>query len=79
MLGRKRIYGYEVLVLALGAVASAFSPNIWWLIFFRIILGIGIEGDNPRATLETPSTKTQESTMACVDVSQFIRLVDYGG
>ena len=47
MLGRKRIYGYEVLVLAFGAVASAFSPNIWWLIFFRIILGVGIGGDYP--------------------------------
>jgi MFS transporter, PHS family, inorganic phosphate transporter len=35
MLGRKRIYGYEVLVLAFGAVASALSPNIWWLILFR--------------------------------------------
>jgi PHS family inorganic phosphate transporter-like MFS transporter len=29
MLGRKRIYGYEVLVLAAGAIASAFSPSIW--------------------------------------------------
>jgi MFS family permease len=47
MLGRKRIYGYEVLVLAAGAVASAFSPNIWWLIVFRIILGVGIGGDYP--------------------------------
>jgi len=47
MLGRKRIYGYEVLVLAAGAIASAFSPNIWWLIVFRIILGIGIGGDYP--------------------------------
>lgn len=47
MLGRKRIYGYEVLVLAAGAVASAFSPNVWWLIFFRFILGIGIGGDYP--------------------------------
>jgi MFS transporter, PHS family, inorganic phosphate transporter len=28
MRGRKRMYGYEVLVLAIGAVASAFSPNI---------------------------------------------------
>ena len=27
MLGRKRIYGYEVLVLAVGAVASALSPR----------------------------------------------------
>jgi MFS transporter, PHS family, inorganic phosphate transporter len=47
MLGRKRIYGYEVLVLAAGAVASAFSPNVWWLIGFRFILGIGIGGDYP--------------------------------
>jgi MFS family permease len=47
MLGRKRIYGYEVLVLAAGAVASAFSPNIWWLIAFRVILGLGIGGDYP--------------------------------
>jgi PHS family inorganic phosphate transporter-like MFS transporter len=47
MLGRKRIYGYEVLVLAVGAVASACSPDIWWLIGFRIILGIGIGGDYP--------------------------------
>lgn len=47
MLGRKRIYGYECLVLALGAVASAFSPNIIWLIIFRIVLGVGIGGDYP--------------------------------
>lgn len=47
MFGRKRIYGYEVLVLAAGAVASAFSPDIWWLIGFRIVLGIGIGGDYP--------------------------------
>ena len=47
MLGRKRIYGVEVLVLAAGAIASAFSPNIWWLIGFRFILGIGIGGDYP--------------------------------
>lgn len=47
MVGRKRIYGYEVLVLAAGAIASAFSPGIWWLIGFRIILGIGIGGDYP--------------------------------
>ena len=47
MVGRKRIYGYEVLVLAVGAIASAFSPNIGWLIFFRVILGLGIGGDYP--------------------------------
>src|ERR1700689_4016352 len=47
MLGRKRIYGLEVLVLAAGAIGCAFSPNIWWLIGLRFILGIGIGGDYP--------------------------------
>jgi MFS family permease len=47
MVGRKRIYGVEVLVLAAGAIGSAFSPNIWWLIVLRFILGIGIGGDYP--------------------------------
>ena len=47
LLGRKRIYGIEVLVLAAGAVASALSPNIVWLIVFRVILGLGIGGDYP--------------------------------
>ena len=47
MIGRKRIYGVEVLVLAAGAIACAFSFNIWWLIGFRFILGIGIGGDYP--------------------------------
>ena len=45
--GRKYIYGFEVLVLGAGAIASAFSPNIWWLVAFRFILGLGIGGDYP--------------------------------
>ena len=40
MLGRKRIYGVEVLVLAFGATGCALSPNIWWLIGLRFILGV---------------------------------------
>jgi PHS family inorganic phosphate transporter-like MFS transporter len=47
MVGRKRIYGVEVLVLAAGAIGCAFSPNIWWLIGLRFILGVGIGGDYP--------------------------------
>lgn len=45
--GRKSVYGWEMLVLAAGAVASAFSPNVWWLIAFRAVLGFGIGGDYP--------------------------------
>jgi PHS family inorganic phosphate transporter-like MFS transporter len=47
MVGRKRIYGVEVLVLAAGAIGCAFAQNIWWLIGLRFILGIGIGGDYP--------------------------------
>ena len=47
ILGRKRIYGYEVLILAFGAIASAFAPNYTFLLVSRVILGIGIGGDYP--------------------------------
>jgi MFS transporter, PHS family, inorganic phosphate transporter len=47
MLGRKRIYGYEVLILAIGAIASAFAPNYIFLLICRMVLGIGIGGDYP--------------------------------
>ncbi|MBV9719374.1 MAG: MFS transporter [Candidatus Eremiobacteraeota bacterium] len=47
LLGRKRIYGFEVLVLAAGAIASAFAPSFWWLVIFRFIMGLGIGGDYP--------------------------------
>jgi MFS family permease len=47
ILGRKRIYGYEVLILAIGALASAFAPNYVFLLVCRAILGIGIGGDYP--------------------------------
>jgi MFS transporter, PHS family, inorganic phosphate transporter len=46
-LGRKKIYGYEALVLAVGAITTAFAPNIWWLIGLRGVLGLGIGGDYP--------------------------------
>ena len=47
ILGRKRIYGYEMLVLAAGAIASALSPNFTFLLLSRVVLGIGIGGDYP--------------------------------
>jgi MFS family permease len=47
ILGRKRIYGYEVLILAAGAIGSAFAPSLAWLVAFRIVVGIGIGGDYP--------------------------------
>lgn len=46
-IGRKAIYGHTLIVLAIGAIASAFSPNVIWLLVFRFILGVGIGGDYP--------------------------------
>src|SRR5579883_2049329 len=45
--GRRSIYGFTLIVLAIGAIASALSPNIVWLLIFRFILGLGIGGDYP--------------------------------
>lgn len=76
--GRKYIYGLEVLVLGAGAIASAFSPNIWWLVAFRFILGLGIGGDYPvSATIasEFAGKKTRGLMISTVFAMQGIGLI----
>jgi MFS family permease len=46
-IGRRAIYGHTLIILAIGAIASALAPNIIWLLIFRFILGLGIGGDYP--------------------------------
>ncbi len=46
-LGRKAIYGIEAVLLTAGALLSAFSTNIWMLLIFRFIVGLGVGGDYP--------------------------------
>lgn len=46
-IGRKVIYGVEATILSVGAILSALSPNLIYLIIFRFIQGIGIGGDYP--------------------------------
>ena len=46
-IGRKTIYGVELFILGVGALASALMPNLTLLIITRFILGIGIGGDYP--------------------------------
>jgi MFS transporter, PHS family, inorganic phosphate transporter len=54
VVGRKRVYGIEALIMVIGAILTALSPNFAWLIVTRFILGIGIGGDYPvSATIMT--------------------------
>jgi MFS family permease len=78
ILGRKRIYGYEVLILAIGAIASAFSPNYIFLLVSRFVLGIGIGGDYPvSATImsEYSGTKSRGRMVGLVFAMQGAGLV----
>ena len=43
--GRKRFYGFDVLILGVTAVAQAFVPDLAWLIALRFLLGIGVGAD----------------------------------
>ncbi len=45
--GRKKVYGVEAIIMTVGALLSAFSPNLTWMIASRFLLGIGIGGDYP--------------------------------
>ncbi|MDE2335173.1 MAG: MFS transporter, partial [Rhodospirillales bacterium] len=43
--GRKRFYGFDVLLMGVAALAQAFAPDLGWLIGIRFVLGIGIGAD----------------------------------
>ncbi|MDA8398455.1 MAG: MFS transporter [Actinomycetota bacterium] len=45
VLGRKAVYGIEVMLLVVGAIASALAPSYGLLFAFRIVVGIGVGGD----------------------------------
>ena len=58
-LGRKAMYGFEVALLVLGAVASAFSQNFTELLIFRIVVGIGVGGDYATSAVITSEYANQ--------------------
>lgn len=48
-IGRKLAFRIDLGMFVVFAVASAFAPDIWWLIAFRFLLGVGIGADYPIA------------------------------
>lgn len=59
--GRKKLYGFEVLILFLGAVLSAFSVSFAWLLIARIIVGFGIGGDYPSSAVVISENSTRKN------------------
>jgi len=45
--GRKVVYTTVAAIMIFGAIASALAPNFLFLVFARLILGLGIGGDYP--------------------------------
>ncbi|WDL95226.1 MFS transporter [Alicyclobacillus sp. ALC3] len=67
--GRKKLYGWEAGIMAVGAILSAFAPNVTWLIIFRILMGVGIGGDYPTSAVimsEFSNTKDRGKTVGMV-------------
>ncbi|WP_427018360.1 MFS transporter [Pseudarthrobacter sp. P1] len=47
--GRYRLFMADMVFFVVAALGCALSPNEWWLIFFRVIMGIGVGLDLPVA------------------------------
>jgi MFS transporter, PHS family, inorganic phosphate transporter len=49
--GRKKLYGFEILILFFGAILSASAQSFTWLLIARCIVGLGIGGDYPSSAV----------------------------
>ncbi len=47
VLGRRNVYVTVAVIMVIGALGSAFAPNLGFLIVARFVLGLGIGGDYP--------------------------------
>lgn len=77
-IGRKAIYGLEALLMTVGALLSAFSPDVTVLLIARVILGLGIGGDYPLSAVlmsEYANVKSRGRMVSLVFSAQAIGLV----
>ncbi|KAF5392299.1 hypothetical protein D9757_001386 [Collybiopsis confluens] len=75
VLGRKKMYGFELMIIIFGTFAQALSANgpavnvIGVLVVWRFLMGVGIGGDYPLSaviTSEFASTKSRGKLMTAV-------------
>ncbi len=80
-LGRKAIYGLELIILVVGALGSAFltpTNGVYILIIWRFILGIGIGGDYATSSTimaEYSNTKSRGKLVGMVFSMQSLGLL----
>ncbi|KAJ1734680.1 hypothetical protein LPJ72_002233 [Coemansia sp. Benny D160-2] len=84
-LGRKRIYGVELMIIIVCTIGGAFSGSsvrglsVYWILFiWRFVLGIGIGGDYPVSaiiTSEFATTKRRGAMVAAVFAMQGFGIV----
>lgn len=76
-LGRKKLYGFEVLILFFGAIISACSTGFVMLLLARILVGFGIGGDYPTSAVvasEAASKKNRGFMVLLVFAMQAVGL-----
>ncbi|KAL2217487.1 phosphate:H+ symporter [Thermoascus aurantiacus ATCC 26904] len=78
-IGRKRMYGIELMIIIFSTLAQALSSDsramsiVGILIFWRVVMGIGIGGDYPLSSIitsEFATTKWRGAMMAAVFAMQ---------
>ncbi|HCT65921.1 MAG TPA: MFS transporter [Hydrogenobaculum sp.] len=77
-LGRKSVYGIEAILMVLGALMSAFSFNVGFLLLSRFILGLGVGGDYPLSAVimsEYANTTTRGRMVTLVFSAQALGLI----
>ncbi|KAJ1645308.1 hypothetical protein J3B02_001342 [Coemansia erecta] len=84
-LGRKRIYGVELIIIIVCTIGGSFAGNtarglsVYWILFiWRFVLGIGIGGDYPVSaiiTSEFATTKNRGAMIAAVFAMQGFGIV----
>ncbi len=59
--GRKKMYGFEILILFFGSILAASSMSFTWLLVSRIIVGIGVGGDYPTSAVVTSEAANRKN------------------
>lgn len=59
--GRKKLYGYEVLILFCGAILSACATSFIFLFISRLVVGFGIGGDYPSSAVVISENSTRKN------------------